>query len=167
MQHGFDWNGQKLDGFLLCEKFDGCRAYWDGAQLWTRSGNVIPAPQWFLDALPKGVHLDGEIWAGRGNFSQARSAVNFGGRHFTPQIQFVVFDAPHHAGTWSERVASVSKNETVVPVEWFSTNDVHARFAAVKAGGGEGLIAHRNESQYKAGRTFDVLKIKHADQFAK
>ena len=46
-------------GWLVSEKLNGCRAYWDGSQFWTRGGNVIAAPDWFIDGLPA-VHLDGE-----------------------------------------------------------------------------------------------------------
>jgi DNA ligase-1 len=40
--------------------------------LWSRYGNPIMAPDWFLNALPA-CPLDGELWAGRGNFQLCRS----------------------------------------------------------------------------------------------
>lgn len=40
--------------------------------LWTRYGNPVIAPDWFLNQLPA-MPLDGEIWAGRGNFQLCRS----------------------------------------------------------------------------------------------
>ena len=40
--------------------------------LWTRYGNPIMAPDWFLNALPT-CPLDGELWAGCGNFQLCRS----------------------------------------------------------------------------------------------
>jgi DNA ligase-1 len=40
--------------------------------LWSRYGNPIIAPDWFLNTLPC-MPLDGEIWAGRGNFQLCRS----------------------------------------------------------------------------------------------
>jgi len=42
--------------------------------LWSRYGNPIIAPDWFLDKLPA-IPLDGELWAGRGNFQTCRSIV--------------------------------------------------------------------------------------------
>lgn len=78
-----------IGGYYFSEKLDGHRCYWDGgisrgllkedvpwantakdnryldAQystgLWSRYGNVIHAPDWFLDDLPK-CPLDGEMW---------------------------------------------------------------------------------------------------------
>ena len=40
--------------------------------LWSRYGNPIIAPDWFLNSLPC-CPLDGELWAGRGNFQLCRS----------------------------------------------------------------------------------------------
>ena len=40
--------------------------------LWSRYGNPIMAPDWFLDALPL-CPLDGELWAGCGKFQLCRS----------------------------------------------------------------------------------------------
>ena len=48
-------------GFWISEKYDGVRAYWDGAQLLTRAGNRIAAPDWFIAPLPREA-LDGELW---------------------------------------------------------------------------------------------------------
>ena len=33
-------------GYLLSEKLDGMRAYWDGRGLWTRTGKPVIAPSW-------------------------------------------------------------------------------------------------------------------------
>jgi DNA ligase-1 len=40
--------------------------------LWSRYGNPIIAPDWFLNSLPA-CFLDGELWAGVGNFQLCRS----------------------------------------------------------------------------------------------
>lgn len=42
--------------------------------LWSRSGNPIIAPDWWLNQLPC-TFLDGELFAGRGNFQKLRSIV--------------------------------------------------------------------------------------------
>jgi len=62
--------------------------------LWSRYGNPIMAPDWFLDVLPN-IPLDGELFAGRGNFQLCRSIVagdeaddRWG------QIQFAVYGCP-------------------------------------------------------------------------
>ena len=85
-------------------KLDGQRAFWDGGVsrgllkatipwannkkdqrykeppvatgLWSRYGNVIHAPAWFLDNLPQGIFLDGELYAGRQQFQRIRSIIS-------------------------------------------------------------------------------------------
>lgn len=63
--------------------------------LWSRYGNPIMAPDWFLNGLPA-MPLDGELFAGRGNFQTTMSAV----RTDIPddakwkQIQYAVYGCP-------------------------------------------------------------------------
>ena len=62
--------------------------------LWSRYGNPIMAPAWFLDQLPP-IFLDGELWAGRGQFQLCRSIC--GGDNPDPrftQIKFAVYSSP-------------------------------------------------------------------------
>jgi len=77
-----DYRGEFIDNWLLSEKIDGMRCLWDGigprteippyankvknkvTGLWTRYGNVFNAPEWFTDELPRGIMLDGELFAG-------------------------------------------------------------------------------------------------------
>ena len=44
MMHGRDWHGEDLAGWYLSEKLHGCRAYWDGAVLWSRGDLAIGIP---------------------------------------------------------------------------------------------------------------------------
>ncbi len=63
--------------------------------LWSRYGNPIMAPDWFLNGLPC-IPLDGELFAGRGQFQTTMSAV----RKDNPidsewqGIQFAVYSSP-------------------------------------------------------------------------
>lgn len=66
--------------------------------LWSRYGNPIIAPDWFLDLLPK-LPLDGELWCGRGNFQLCRSIIS--GDTPDPrwdQVKFAVYGSP----AWQE-----------------------------------------------------------------
>ncbi len=62
--------------------------------LWSRYGNPIMAPDDFLNALPA-CPLDGELWAGRGNFQLCRSIC--GGDEPDPRfhrISYAVYSTP-------------------------------------------------------------------------
>ena len=81
--------------YWVSEKLDGARAIWDGKTLRFRSGNPVPAPKWFLDALP-GQPLDGELWLGRGSFDQLSAIV----RRQAPddaewrRVRYMIFELP-------------------------------------------------------------------------
>jgi hypothetical protein len=66
--------------------------------LWSRAGNpIVSAPDWFLDKLPVGIPLDGELWAGRNNFQLTMSICS--GDDPDPrfdQICYAVYGAPSY-----------------------------------------------------------------------
>lgn len=105
----------------MSEKLDGQRAFWDGGitrgelaknvafsnvlrdkkdfvatGLWSRLGKVIHAPNWWIESLPQGVTLDGELFIDRGKFQELESIV----RCHEPDndrwrnVRYVVFDSP-------------------------------------------------------------------------
>ena len=63
--------------------------------LWSRYGNPIIAPDEFLNQLPCSP-LDGELWAGRGNFQLCRSicAGDTPDPRFLDRIEFAVYSSP-------------------------------------------------------------------------
>ena len=161
MTLGRDWNGESLTGWLLSEKLDDIRAYWDGHQAWTRGGNVIDLPDFIRAELPVGYALDGGIWAGRGNLEVAKCAVQF--NHWTKQCRFIAYDAPDAPGTWPERVAAGRKayRRTAAFVACKSNSHARCLMLDIQSRGGEGLVARNpNVAGYERGRTDNFLKIK-------
>jgi DNA ligase-1 len=70
--------------------------------LWSRYGNPIIAPDWWLNQLPQ-MFLDGELFAGRGNFQTLRSIVakdvpDERWKH----VEFAVFSAPSIKAVFQE-----------------------------------------------------------------
>ncbi len=159
-----------LADYWVSEKLDGVRGYWDGEKLLTRGGERIAAPAWFVAGWPK-VPLDGELWVGRGQFSQAVSTV----RQKTPddaawrKLRFMLFDLPAHPGVFDERntalhavVAQIGQ-PWVRQVEQFKVATpaaLQALLARTLKQGGEGLMLHRGSSLYRAERNDDLLKLK-------
>ncbi|KAF3996747.1 DNA ligase [Glaciimonas immobilis] len=170
--------GVNLNNYWVSEKFDGVRGYWDGEALWTRGGNPIYAPAWFTSGWPK-VAMDGELWAGRGQFNQAVSTV----RQKTPddaawrQIQFMVFDLPAYPGTFDTRILAMQNLVTtlakpwVQPVAQVKVKDQKSLTAMLERNvrqDGEGLMLHRGDALYRGIRSDDLLKLKtHDDTEAK
>ncbi|UVH60906.1 DNA ligase [Variovorax paradoxus] len=162
--------GMSLHDYWVSEKYDGVRGYWDGKQLWTRGGERIVAPAWFTAPLPK-QPLDGELWAGRGQFARAVSTV----RSQTPndiawrEMHFMVFDLPAQGGDFTTRLAVLRKLLPITDAPWVvvvpqERATTHAALLAlldktVKMGG-EGLMLHRGSSQYRGERNSNLLKVK-------
>lgn len=165
-----DWDYRDCMFYFWSEKFDGCRAYWDGERFWTRGGNVIQAPDSFVSQMPYGVHLDGEIWCGRGRYIESMNAVRHG--LFTDSCRFVCFDAPKQSGDWLKRMkfADTFTNETLATPERgeIKYRDEPSEIAdrIIKAGG-EGLILrHWSVKTYEAKRTRNLMRIKARNLFA-
>jgi DNA ligase-1 len=119
----FDPGKHRIGGWLVSEKFDGQRAFWDGGctrglpktdvpwantdkdgrykeeqistGLWSRYGNVIHAPDWWLDKMPKNKMLDGELYMGRGAFQDTRKIVSrLEGSDAWEDIRYMIIDEP-------------------------------------------------------------------------
>ena len=157
--HGKDWDGRNPSGWYASEKLDGCRAYWDGSKLWTRQGNEIQLPR-ITSKLPKGVHLDGEIWAGRGNFTAARLAVQYG--KDATSVRFVAFDAPKAKGDWMERIKSARSKWNDCVESWTVTNSrqLVSEMKRIVSDGGEGIVIRKPSVPYSSGRFHHILKVK-------
>ena len=162
--------GMPLDGYWVSEKLDGVRAYWDGAQLWSKGGNRIAAPEWFTRGYPDQA-MEGELWMGRGRFAEVSAAV----RRLRPQaqewrqIRLMLFDLPESRQPFAVRVQEMralvvaSSSYTLEMITQTPATD-HDRLMLqldkVMARGGEGLMLHHGDSVYHAGRSDAVLKVK-------
>ena len=156
--------------FLVSEKLDGVRAHWDGQALRFRGGGAIAAPAWFTDGLPK-LALDGELWMGRRSFDRLSGAV----RKAVPseadwrEVRYRVFDLPGAPGNFAERsqrllaVAAQINVTWLVPVQQLKVPDqatLRRLLNQVAQDGGEGLVLHRADAQWQAGRSDALRKLK-------
>ena len=162
--------GTDLAAYLVSEKLDGVRAYWDGRRLITRGGLVISAPAWFTAGFPA-VALDGELWMGRRSFARVSGTV----RRLRPepadwqQVRYVLFDLPGMDAGFEQRFDELKRLVAASPsphlglIEQTRVRDhdaLMAMLARVVASGGEGLMLHRAQAAYRAGRSDDLLKVK-------
>jgi DNA ligase 1 len=167
-------SGIDVTQYLVSEKYDGVRAVWDGKKFTSRQGNLIAAPAWFTNDLPK-MPLDGELWLAHGQFDALSGAV----RKDVPidaewkNISYMVFELPNATGTFEVRakriveiVKAAQKNNKVPhlkAVTQFRVKDeaqLKKHLNAVVANGGEGLMLHRADAAYVTGRSDVLLKLK-------
>jgi DNA ligase-1 len=157
-------------GYLVSEKFDGVLAIWDGRSLRFRSGRPIAAPAWITEGWPDAA-LDGELWGGRGRFD----ATSASARRSVPDdaewrgLRLMLFDLPGAAGSFAQRAARIetlvraSASSVLVTVDQQVLADraaLQQRLDSVVRGGGEGLVLHRADAPWVAGRSTAVLKLK-------
>lgn len=157
-------------GFLVSEKVDGVRALWDGRALRTRRGLALDAPATFLSRLPPHEALDGELWLGRGTFDAVSGLVRRRrpGAGDWDAVRYVVFELPHAPGSFAERaqrIADVARGHgapmlAAVQERLADRTALAARLAAVVAAGGEGLMLHRADAAFVAGRSPVLVKVK-------
>ena len=161
-----------LSEYLVSEKYDGVRGFWDGAKLVSRSGNVFKTPAFFTKNFPD-FALDGELWAGRGGFEKISGIVrSLKSGEKWKEVKFMVFDLPESKLMFEKRHIELKRivdsinNSYIFAVkqeEIAGAKELETRLKEIEALGGEGLILHRKNSFYNGTRSDDLLKMKSHD----
>ena len=159
-----------INDYLVSEKLDGIRAYWDGKNLISRQGNIFNAPEWFTENFPENP-LDGELWIGREQFELVSSIVRSEQAEDSnwKKVHFMIFDMPKHNGVFSERLSTMERlvkkvnSPYLCLIRQYKVDNhqlLMQQLNDVVKNGGEGLILHKENSIYKVARNDDVLKLK-------
>ena len=162
--------GVDLSRYWVSEKFDGVRGYWNGHQLLTRGGTVVHVPAWFAKNWPK-TSLDGELWVGYGQFSRVSAIVRTADANDPAwhEVTYHVFDLPAHGGDFDVRVPAIRSAVAAIGDPWVvairqfhvaNETQLYAELKRVVGKGGEGLVLHRGDAVYRAGRGVGLLKLK-------
>lgn len=169
LQHAGIYSDQNVTGWMMSEKLDGIRGYWDGSAMYTKSGNRLFVPSGFTKDFPP-FALDGELWSRRQDFEAIQSEV-LKHRGEWKGISYNIFEVPYAEGDFTQRLNSAR--------EWFRRHpNPHVRIIeqtackspqhlnefldAVIAKGGEGVMVKDPTPDYIAGRTGAILKVKKA-----
>ena len=159
------YKDQNVTGWVMSEKFDGIRAYWNGKHLISRGGKIIHAPKWFTKNYPP-FEIDGELWTKRGDFENISSIVRDKrpGKEWE-EIKHYIFEVPNSKGGLLERLQRlkpyVGKNIRIVkqiPIR----DKTHLKLflEEIEAKGGEGLVVRDPNTPYINKRTSKALKVK-------
>ncbi len=159
-----------LSEYLVSEKYDGVRAWWDGRQLITRGGLQVLVPAWFTAGFGD-QPLDGELWISRGQFDAISSLVRQ--KLTEPEewrdVKYMVFDLPLENLEFLERykrlraLVSSSGSNHLQLVEQHKIESREAlmqQLEAIVALGGEGLMLQRKTAPYHGKRSDDLVKLK-------
>ncbi|MDD3462276.1 MAG: DNA ligase [Sulfurospirillaceae bacterium] len=159
------YKDQNISGWLMSEKLDGIRAYWDGKSLVSRSGRVFAAPKWFTKDFPL-FKLDGELWSKQGDFEAIQSIVMQKEPHQGwEKLTYNIFEVPEAKGNLIQRLALLKEPlpQYLRVVPQFTCKDkAHlAQFLKeVETKGGEGVVLRNPQTPYIAKRDDSALKVK-------
>lgn len=162
--------GIDVTAYWVSEKYDGVRALWTGQELLSRQGLPIRAPAWFTAGWPS-VPLDGELWAGRGQFEQVQATVAQGLPQDAPwrALRYMVFDLPGQPGGFGERLPHLRQTVAALNQPWVqavpqwrvaSHTALMQQLRTHEKAGAEGLMLRRDDAPYRGGRSDDLLKLK-------
>eukprot|EP01064_Diplonema_japonicum_P034409 TRINITY_DN7111_c0_g2_i4.p1 TRINITY_DN7111_c0_g2~~TRINITY_DN7111_c0_g2_i4.p1 ORF type:complete len:679 (+),score=205.47 TRINITY_DN7111_c0_g2_i4:745-2781(+) len=164
------WDEKRnLAGWYTSEKLDGVRAYWDGERFLSRNGNCFTAPDWFKKDIPPGVHLDGELFGGRGKFQTTVSVVKSSNKHDGwKNLTYEVFDIPSVAAKWEDRMKAMEETladagpyiKVVKQTLCVSNKQLLEDLDKITALKAEGLMMRQPGSMYVRARSSTLLKAK-------
>ncbi len=182
LAHKFEPAKHSVAGWFWSEKLDGQRAWWDGGctrgipaemvpwanvekhgrfrhqvvstGLWSRYGQVVRAPDWWLDLMPK-APFDGELYAGRGNFQLVESTVkeHVAGDGWS-QIQYLAFGMPSYTQVFQTGAINNTNFKKVISLTEC------LRFIEKRIGNGHYCPADSRMFQ----DTYTIMKMKWADK---
>lgn len=158
-----------ISGWLVSEKLDGVRAYWDGKMLFSKNGNPLHAPEKFYHDFPP-FAMEGELWGGRGTFEKTVSIVKKQQAHDGwLELKFAIFDVPQEGGGFAQRLQKAkdwfdkhpSPFAFVIPQKTIEEKrELQAELQQVEKLGGEGVIVRKPDTLYSRGRSHEILKVK-------
>ena len=164
---------KNVTGWMMSEKLDGVRAYWDGEKLVSRNGTIFSPPAFFTKDFPK-TKLDGELWSERGDFSNISSIVNT--RKLDSRVipdsdresrwhtlTYNVFEVPNAAGNLLQRLSIVKESRYIKLVKQTmikDKTDLDRFLKSVEQKGGEGVVVRDGSLDYYASRNDNALKVK-------
>lgn len=158
-----------VSGWVMSEKLDGVRGYWDGKNLLSKNGIHFVLPAEFIINFPD-FAIEGEIWGGHNTFEKTSGIVRKQISHNGwLDLKFAVFDVPGAVGGIEERLN--------IARQWFKDNPSEYAFVIIQKKvrdrehlkeellrveemGGEGMIVRKPDSLYTKGRSTEILKVK-------
>ncbi len=164
----YDKNLDVID-WVMSEKLDGIRGFWDGKELVSRGGHAFNPPKFWTDGFPN-FEIDGELWTKRGDFERISSIV----RQKTPDnrwevVSFNIFEVPNQKGNLLERLdvlraylkqhpSKILKVIKQVPIK--SKQQLNHFLEKVLDNKGEGVVVRHPKMPYQTGCLSNALKVK-------
>ncbi|MDD2357537.1 MAG: DNA ligase [Thiovulaceae bacterium] len=163
------YHDQNISGWMMSEKLDGIRGYWDGKQLLSRQNKPINAPKWFTQDLPP-FALDGELWTMRADFENIQSIVmDDKPSEKWKEITYNIFEVPNAEGNFTQRLQKAQDyisahhlmHVRVITQKICNNKKELKKFLdEVLKKHGEGAVIKDGSKNYFEGRSDSILKVK-------
>jgi DNA ligase-1 len=162
---------QSISNWVMSEKLDGIRGYWDGKKLYTKNGHEIKTTKKFTHNFPP-FPLDGELWSKRNDFEFIQNTVldKIPSNNWE-QLTYNIFEVPSTDGNFKVRLEKVqlwfethpNKYIKIIP-QIVCKDEIHLqeylnKIIKLK---GEGVIIKDPSEPYHTGRSSHILKVKKA-----
>lgn len=163
-----NYQGQNVTGWVMSEKLDGVRGFWNGKILLTRQQQRLNSPTYFTQDFPP-FAIDGELFSQRNHFAEISGivrAVEDKGWH---QLKLYVFDVPNAEGNLFQRLQKLRDYLQQHPspyieiIEQIPIKDkaqMKQFLRQVEKKQGEGIVVRNPKAPYQAGRSNQILKVK-------
>ncbi|MEA2050604.1 MAG: DNA ligase [Campylobacterota bacterium] len=163
------YDDQNISGWLMSEKLDGIRGYWDGKRFYTKNQKQLSVPKWFTKNFPP-FALDGELWSKRDDFEFIQATVldKIPSNDWI-KITFNIFEVPNAKGDFPKRLQKAKEwfekhpNRYINIIKQIACKDEQHlqnyldKIVKLK---GEGIIVKDPNQNYHTGRSPHILKVK-------
>lgn len=165
------YKNQEVTGWVMSEKLDGVRGFWDGKQLLSRQGYPFSVPDYFTRHFPP-FAIDGELFSEREQFDNISAIVRSTEPKGWYQLKLHVFDVPNAEGNLFKRLAVLEDHLAKYPSPHIAIikqipieNKLHLEkfFNNIQQQGGEGVVIRNPNAPYVQGRSAQILKLKAVD----
>lgn len=162
------YHNQDIQGWVMSEKLDGIRGYWDGKQLLSRQGYPLSPPDYFVQSFPP-FAIDGELFSERGKFEDITATVRSASPKGWYKLKLYVFDVPTAEGNLFARLNTLADYLAQNPTPYIQIipqipvrDEAHLKqfFEQIQSAGGEGVVVRNPDSPYIQGRSAQILKLK-------
>jgi DNA ligase-1 len=163
------YDEQNITGWLMSEKLDGIRGYWDGEKFYSKNGNPINPPLWFTANFPP-FPLDGELWSKRDDFEAIQATVlDSNPSKNWENITYNIFEVPEVKGDFLMRLQKAKEwfeihpNPHINIIKQIVCKDeqqLQNYLNEIIALKGEGVVIKDGKEAYHTGRSPYILKVK-------
>ncbi|OBX07551.1 DNA ligase [Gallibacterium genomosp. 3] len=163
-----EYQDQDLNGWIMSEKLDGVRGFWDGKQLITRQENRLSPPDYFIKDFPP-FAIDGELFSERGKFEEISSITRSLEDKGWHKLKLYVFDVPNAEGDLWQRLQVLQDYlakhpspyiEIIPQLPIANKQAVYQFLDQIEQLGGEGVVVRNPAAHYTVGRSSQILKLK-------